>query len=129
MGGLKMVANNQYLAEKNRRKAIVLKQLDKIEATEDELLDLAVREVNAIIELGGKIDLLDTESVANFKRLKDSAAATVNLMGKLSVYVGVKRGTITVNQNRNDEPTAEMKMAESIVAKARARISSDHTKH
>lgn len=124
-----MVANNQYLAEKNRRKAIVLKQLDKIEATEDELLDLAVREVNAIIELGGKIDLLDTESVANFKRLKDSAAATVNLMGKLSVYVGVKRGTITVNQNRNDEPTSEMKMAESIVAKARARISSDQTKH
>lgn len=124
-----MVANNQYLAEKNRRKAIVLKQLDKIEATEDELLDLAVREVNAIIELGGKINLLDTESVANFKRLKDSAAATVNLMGKLSVYVGVKRGTITVNQNRNDEPTAEMKMAESIVAKARARISSDQTKH
>lgn len=124
-----MVANNQYLAEKNRRKAIVLKQLDKIEATEDELLDLAVREVNAIIELGGKIDLLDTESVANFKRLKDSAAATVNLMGKLSVYVGVKRGTITVNQNRNDEPTAEVKMAESIVAKARARISSDQTKH
>lgn len=124
-----MVANNQYLAEKNRRKAIVLKQLDKIESTEDELLDLAVREVNAIIELGSKIDLLNTESVANFKRLKDSAAATVNLMGKLSVYVGVKRGTITVNQNRNDEPTAEMKMAESIVAKARARISSDQTKH
>lgn len=124
-----MVANNQYLAEKNRRKAIVLKQLDKIEATEDELLDLAVREVNAIIELGSKIDLLDPESVTSFKRLKDSAAATVNLMGKLSVYVGVKRGTITVNQNRNDEPTAEMKMAESIVAKARARISSDQTKH
>lgn len=121
--------NKQLIAQKNKVKEIALARLDAIESRELELVDLAYREVEAIIDIGSSIDLTDPKEVSNFKKLKDSAAATVNLMTRLGVYVSAKRGDLRVNMRVVEEPSEEMKMAERIVAKARERLAHGRTTH
>lgn len=121
--------NKQLIAQKNLIKQRVLDRLDAIESRENELVELAYREVEAIIEIGEQINLKDAKEVSNFKKLKDNAAATVNLMTRLGVYVSAKRGDLRVNMRVSEEPSEEMKMAERIVAKARERLIDGRTTH
>ena len=125
--GVNMISKTLINHRKNRDK--ILKRLDEIEKKELDLVDLAYREIEAIIAVGDTVNLCDSEQVANFKKLKDSAASTVNLMTKLGVYVGAKRGDIRVNMRVSEEPTSEMKLAEDIVSRARERLANGRAVH